>query len=73
MLKMRQEVKSARPAMSAGETLQGVLGRQAYTWGPCGWEGGREGGRGQQWSGREEGRKGERTTFNERAGDTAQS
>jgi hypothetical protein len=32
MLKMRQEVKSARSAISAGETLHGVLGRHAYTW-----------------------------------------
>lgn len=31
MLKMRQEVKSARPAMSAAEMLHGTLGRQAYT------------------------------------------
>lgn len=31
MLKMRQEVKSARSAMSAGDTLHGVLGKQAYT------------------------------------------
>jgi hypothetical protein len=42
MLKMRHEVKSARPAMSAGVMLQGTLGRQAYTWGH---QGGREGGR----------------------------
>jgi hypothetical protein len=31
MLKMRQDVKSARPAMSADEMLQGTLGKHAYT------------------------------------------